>query len=582
MFKIYLSNSISILSKTWIVHLSLFLFPFILYSQPTSLTFNASGSFTIPAGYIANINVQAWGGGGGGGNASDRSGGGGGGAFASRNYTNVTAGSFAVTIGQGGALTLAGGTSTFIRASYATTSAAGGSGASGNSGGNGGTTGASSGSVLRAGGSGGDGTNNGGGGGGGGSATSSANGSNGNDGSGTSGGAGGAGAGSGGRGGDEDGSPDAVAGNAPGGGGGGRGDDGIIQTSKAGAAGRIIVTVSFYWTTSQSMVVIGGGGSSAEAGCEALNSGVISTPTIMVAPGSRLIYKLGANAGEPVCDANAGTAPFEAEEGVGLFASNTSGGTQVYDSRMFTGAGDSNEPPNVLPSGSGCIYNNNSTTRYLTFKTINTATNAAALPSQDEELVYIAYEVLSGATGGCTNLPIQLSDFEVNLVNGKPQLEWSTFSEFNNNYFAVERSRNGKDFNEIAQVKGIGTSDKENHYTYTDLTPFKGINYYRIKQVDLDGNSNRHTTKSIIVPVDEISVFPTIFDHEVTLQIPPPYNKTVQWALYDALGNNLKTGQIVNSQATQQLSMTGLQSGSVYILAVFTEHGIETKKIVKF
>ena len=78
--------------------------PIFIYSQPVSQTFNASGTYTIPNGYSANINVQVWGAGGGGGtNVNDRSGGGGGGAFAFRIYTNVTSGSFTVTVGGGGA-----------------------------------------------------------------------------------------------------------------------------------------------------------------------------------------------------------------------------------------------------------------------------------------------------------------------------------------------------------------------------------------------------------------------------------------------------------------------------------------------
>lgn len=381
-----------------------FLFlPVLIYAQPVSDTFNSSGTYTIPTGYSANINVQVWGAGGGGGtNANDRSGGGGGGAFAFRIYTNVSSGSFTVTVGSGGAAGVAGGLSSFARASFTTTTAAGGSASGGTSGGAGGTTANSSGLYTRAGGNGGAGTDNGGGGGGGGSATTTDNGSGGSNGGGSAGGAGGTGEGAGGRGGDEDGTPDANPGNAPGGGGGGKGDD--AGTSKAGANGRVIVTVTFYWEASKTLETIGGGGSGAETGCSALPSGTISTPVITVPAGSRLSYKIGANAGEPVCSDNGGTAPFEGEEGIGLFASATSGGTQVYDSRLFTGAGTSNSPPNILPTGSGCIYNNNADTRYLTIKTIDANNNTASLPSQDEEIAYIAYEVISG-NSGCINLP---------------------------------------------------------------------------------------------------------------------------------------------------------------------------------
>ncbi len=555
-----------------------FLFlPVLIYAQPVSDTFNSSGTYTIPTGYSANINVQVWGAGGGGGtNANDRSGGGGGGAFAFRIYTNVSSGSFTVTVGSGGAAGVAGGLSSFARASFTTTTAAGGSASGGTSGGAGGTTANSSGLYTRAGGNGGAGTDNGGGGGGGGSATTTDNGSGGSNGGGSAGGAGGTGEGAGGRGGDEDGTPDANPGNAPGGGGGGKGDD--AGTSKAGANGRVIVTVTFYWEASKTLETIGGGGSGAETGCSALPSGTISTPVITVPAGSRLSYKIGANAGEPVCSDNGGTAPFEGEEGIGLFASATSGGTQVYDSRLFTGAGTSNSPPNILPTGSGCIYNNNADTRYLTIKTIDANNNTASLPSQEEEIAFIAYEVISG-NSGCINLPIQLTSFDVRLFHKTPLVEWTTMSELNNAYYSLERSTTGSDFKEIATIYGHGTTDGKHDYSYTDYKANKGINYYRLTQVDLDGQHTTYHTVSVFVPVEDIVVFPTIFDQEVNLQMPLPYDKPVTWVLYDSFGKSIRTG-VLRSQAVQQLSLPGIGAGT-YILTIVSEEELKSHKLIK-
>lgn len=104
MIKFYLSNPISFLSKTWKLILSLFFIPFVIYSQPTSQTFNASGTWTITSGsgYHATILVEVWGGGGGGAGLAP-AGGGGGGAYSSTTYTNVGAGTYTVTVGAGGA-----------------------------------------------------------------------------------------------------------------------------------------------------------------------------------------------------------------------------------------------------------------------------------------------------------------------------------------------------------------------------------------------------------------------------------------------------------------------------------------------
>ena len=203
-------------------------------------TFNASGTWTAPAG-VATVRVQAWGAGGGGSsNGNQGGGGGGGGAYASATVAVVPGVTYTVTVGAGGAAGVAGGFSQFDNG--AAVRAAGGGAASGSSAGAGGGTAASVGSTRFAGGGGGTGQVGGGanrgGGGGGGSATATASGGAGNAGSAGTGGTGGTGTGPGGRGGN-DGSA-GVMGTAPGGGGGGAG--GGASSAGAGAAGRVTLS----------------------------------------------------------------------------------------------------------------------------------------------------------------------------------------------------------------------------------------------------------------------------------------------------------------------------------------------------
>ena len=230
------------MKKIYILLLVAFFSIQLLNAQPTSQTFNSSGSYVIPSGYSATVVIEAWGAGGGGGtNSGNAKGGGGGGAYASVT-TTLTAGSYTVTVGTGGGPAVAGGASSFT----AICVAAGGSSTTTATGGAGGTVAGSTGTIRQAGGPGGAGagsTGVRGGGGGGGSATSGGTGGtggNGMAGAPGTGGTGGTGQGAGGAGADDDGTPDAQTGFAPGGGGGGRGNAG---NSQAGAAGRVVVTV---------------------------------------------------------------------------------------------------------------------------------------------------------------------------------------------------------------------------------------------------------------------------------------------------------------------------------------------------
>lgn len=231
------------MKKIYLLLIAVFISTQFLLAQPTSQTFNSSGTYTVPTGYSANVVIEAWGGGGGGGtNSGNAKGGGGGGAYASLT-TILTAGTYTVTVGTGGAAATAGGNSSFTTIVVAE----GGASTTDATGGAGGTVAGSTGTIRFAGGAGGAGaTTTGvrGGGGGGGSANTGSNGGNGGNGvagaPGT-GGAGGTGSGAGGNGADDDGTPDAAAGTAPGGGGGGRGNNG---NTAAGAAGRVVVTVN--------------------------------------------------------------------------------------------------------------------------------------------------------------------------------------------------------------------------------------------------------------------------------------------------------------------------------------------------
>jgi len=69
----------------------------------------------------------------------------------------------------------------------------------------------------------------------------------------------------------------------------------------------------------------------------------------------------------------------------------------------------------------------------------------------------------------------------------KVDLNWTTMSETNNNFFEIQRSENGMNWHSIAQISGAGTSVNEKNYTSTDNQPLHGVSYYRLKQVDFDG-----------------------------------------------------------------------------------------------
>ncbi len=97
-------------------------------------------------------------------------------------------------------------------------------------------------------------------------------------------------------------------------------------------------------------------------------------------------------------------------------------------------------------------------------------------------------------------LPVGLVEFKGKLTNEKNSLlQWSTSFEKNNKQFEIELSRDGNNFVQLDQVKSKGDAALGNAYNYLHARPARGMNYYRLKQVDIDGRSSYSNVISILV-----------------------------------------------------------------------------------
>ncbi|MFN3405605.1 MAG: T9SS type A sorting domain-containing protein [Cytophagaceae bacterium] len=91
-------------------------------------------------------------------------------------------------------------------------------------------------------------------------------------------------------------------------------------------------------------------------------------------------------------------------------------------------------------------------------------------------------------------LPVNLINFNGKLKDGLVELNWSTASEKNNDYFEILKSSDGVNFTSIGTVKGNGNSNHKISYQYYDYSPSETGNYYKLKQVDYDGKSEYSST----------------------------------------------------------------------------------------
>jgi hypothetical protein len=128
-----------------------------------------------------------------------------------------------------------------------------------------------------------------------------------------------------------------------------------------------------------------------------------------------------------------------------------------------------------------------------------------------------------GAAGTEVPLPIELLSFNANLDGSVVDVIWLTASETNNDYFMIQRSRNGTTFEDVARVEGAGNSNTLKKYFEVDDKPYDNISYYRLKQLDFDGKYSFSNTVAVNVATNhtaELMVYPNPSDGtNVTIDI---------------------------------------------------------------
>jgi hypothetical protein len=163
-------------------------------------------------------------------------------------------------------------------------------------------------------------------------------------------------------------------------------------------------------------------------------------------------------------------------------------------------------------------------------------------------------------------LPIQLTKFEAVKKDKKVLLKWETVSETNNDYFVVERSRNGNNWKELVKINGAGNSNTLKSYKYIDSKPFSGINYYRLKQIDFDGKYSYSQIKKIDFSIgSDIRIYPNPAKSIIIIE--GVEAKNVNISIYNTLGQDvsIETGEAVAIDGKYQMNMSKLASGIYFI-----------------
>ena len=174
---------------------------------------------------------------------------------------------------------------------------------------------------------------------------------------------------------------------------------------------------------------------------------------------------------------------------------------------------------------------------------------------------------LLGSTPGV--LPVSLLSFTATAVGKDIDLKWKTAQEENSRNFIIEHSLDGNKFTPLDSVNAKGNTSSTSTYAYTHLHPAPGVHFYKLKEMDLDGNPtySKIVSATILADGPEFSVYPNPTSDQLVIT----YNGVSQNNLVrimDGAGNVVRQYNLNLGSTQTTVSLKGLAKGSYFVQLV--------------
>jgi len=190
-----------------------------------------------------------------------------------------------------------------------------------------------------------------------------------------------------------------------------------------------------------------------------------------------------------------------------------------------------------------------------------------------------------GNSSSITPLPIELISFNAELKGTYVDLSWETATEINNDYFVIERAGEDLDWEAISTVIGAGNSNSLLTYSDKDREPRTGLSYYRLKQVDFNGEytySDPVTIfNNVVITSADVFLYPNPSTNgSVFLKLPlEARDFPTNIRLFDLSGKLLLSEPYLSNSDVHELKHGDLIPG-IYLVQISSSMLNETKKLV--
>jgi hypothetical protein len=184
------------------------------------------------------------------------------------------------------------------------------------------------------------------------------------------------------------------------------------------------------------------------------------------------------------------------------------------------------------------------------------------------------------ATTWSPTIPVEFVDFKAKKENTTAKLIWQTATELNNSHYGIERSLEGKTYEKIGEILGYGNSNQSRTYSFVDEKPNTGVNYYRLRQVDLDGKET--VTKAVSVNFSKntsMKVYPNIVKDNLVVDINAVDN-TSELTIVNLLGQVVQSKKLENTEGSISINISGLPNG-FYLVRLNSKGNSMTERFEK-
>ncbi len=212
----------------------------------------------------------------------------------------------------------------------------------------------------------------------------------------------------------------------------------------------------------------------------------------------------------------------------------------------------------------------------------------AAGTAVDGRLFSITDEISTGAIVSSTfadcaclppqYLPIDLVNFTGECFPNQIRLNWETASESNNDYFSIERSKDGINWNEIGIINAAGNSSSSRKYFLDDENRYNEISYYRLKQHDFSGVSRTFSPISMqncFAKNEALSIYPNPAKKTININFNGNIDQVLNIRIVDLFGRNIYQSSIFQST----IHIESFEEG-IYFLQLTLKSGNVTKKFL--